>query len=305
MCRNWEYQIDVGRLMLDWDDLRYFTALADGGSLTAAARKLKVEHATVARRIAALEEKLGAQLVDRRPRRYELTAAGKRVVAHARAMESEAFAIERDLLGGGECRVVDLVVSAPPLLVRLVASHLGQLRASHPDIRISLLGETRNVSLSRREADIAVRLARPADQSLVIRKVGALCYRLYGSPAYLAAHRAPNYEFIAFDESLDDLPQQIWLKEQMARDRNGEKPIALRSNDLGAQAEAAAAGIGLAALPHFIAKALGLKAAGPHQLTFHRDIWLTYHRDLKRNPAVKAVAAFLAGCMPMEKAGPS
>ncbi|WP_374309760.1 LysR family transcriptional regulator [Dongia sp.] len=290
--------------MLDWDDLRYFMALADGGGLAAASRKLKVEHATVARRIAALEEKLGAQLVDRRPRRYELTEAGRRVVAHARAMETEAFAIERDLLGGADSRVVDLAVSAPPLLARLAARHLGRLRASHPDIRLTLLGETRNVSLLRREADLALRLARPTDQSLVIRKVGALCYRLYGSAAYLAATRAPDYAFIAFDESLDDLPQQVWLKEQMAGFQNGDRQVALRSNDLGTQAEAAAAGIGLAVLPHFIAAALGLKAAGPRQLSFQRDIWLTYHRDLQKNPSVKAAATFLAGCMPMEK-GPA
>jgi DNA-binding transcriptional LysR family regulator len=290
--------------MLDWDDLRYFTALADGGSLAAAARKLKVEHATVARRIAALEEKLGAQLVDRRPRRYDLTEAGRHVVAHARAMETEAFAIERGLLGGAEARVVDLAVSAPPLLARLAARHLGKLRSSHPDIRLTLLGETRNVSLLRREADLALRLARPTDQSLVIRKVGALCYRLYGSPAYLAATRVPDYAYIAFDESLDDLPQQIWLKEQMAKSQNSDRQIALRSNDLGTQAEAAAAGIGLAVLPHFIAATLGLKAAGPRPLCFQRDIWLTYHRDLQKNTSVKAAATFLAGCMPTEK-GPA
>ena len=290
--------------MLDWDDLRYFMALADGGSLAAAARRLKVEHATVARRIAALEEKLGAQLVDRRPRRYELTEAGRRVVAHARTMETEAFAIERALLGGAESRVVDLAVSAPPLLARLVARHLVKLRTDHPDIRLTLLGETRNVSLLRREADLALRLARPTDQSLIIRKVGALCYRLYGSAAYLTATRAADYSFIAFDESLDDLPQQIWLKEQMAKFQSDGRQIALRSNDLGTQAEAAAAGIGLAVLPHFIAGALGLKSAGPRQLSFQRDIWLTYHRDLQKNPSVKAAAAFLTGCMPTEK-GPT
>jgi DNA-binding transcriptional LysR family regulator len=288
--------------MLNWDDLRYFMALADGGSLSAAARRLRVEHATIARRIAALEEKLAAALVDRRGRRYALTEFGERVAAHARAMEAEAFAIERNLLAGIEGRRIDLAVSAPPLLARLVAEKLGQLRREQPDLRLTLQGETRSVSLQRREADLALRLARPVDDSLVIRKVGALCYRLYGSAEYLARHKAGTFEFIAFDESLDDLPQQLWLKQQMGKDADWESRIVLKSNDLGVQAAAAASGLGLAVLPLFAARAHRLKPADPRGPVFQRDIWLTFHRDLRRTQAVKAAAAFLATAMPQEKA---
>lgn len=281
--------------MLDWDDLRYFMALADSGSLAAAARKLGVEHATVARRVAALEEQLGVALVDRRTRRTELTEAGRKVAARTRTMEGAAFAIERDLLGNGPAETIDLAVSAPPQLAVLVARRLAAFRGSQPALRLTLLGETRNVSLQRREADIALRLFRPEDYGLVIRKVGTLCYRLYGSAAYLAKRRGDDHDFIGFDEGLGDLPQQVWLKAQM-----GDKPMVLRSNDLRVQAEAAAAGIGLAVLPAFAAKAHHLKPADPKAPVFLRDIWLTFHRDLQKNAAVKATAAFLADCMPRE-----
>ncbi|MDY0871512.1 LysR family transcriptional regulator [Dongia rigui] len=285
----------TGGLMLDWDDLRYFMALADSGSLAAAARKLGVEHATVARRVAALEDRLGTALVDRRTRRTQLTEAGRKVASRTRAMEDEAFAIERDLLGNGPEAAIELAVSAPPQLAVLVARRLVAFQSVQPTLRLTLLGQTRNVSLQRREADIALRLFRPQDDGLIIRKVGTLCYRLYGSSAYLSAHRQSDRDFIGFDEGLDDLPQQVWLKAQM-----GDKPMVLRSNDLGVQAEAAAAGIGLAVLPAFAAKAHQLKAADPKAPVFMRDIWLTFHRDLQKNAAVKATAAFLATCMPQE-----
>jgi len=291
---------DLGRAdpILDWDDLRYFMALADSGSLAAAARKLGVEHATVGRRVAVLEEKLGVPLVDRRSRRTELTEAGRSVAARARAMEGEAFAIARDLLGAGRAKAVELAVSAPPQLAVLIARRMPGFRTGHPDVHLSLLGETRNVSLQRREADIALRLFRPEDDGLVIRKVGTLCYRIYGAAAYLTSHQGGDHDFIGFDESLDDLPQQAWLKAQM-----GNRPMILRSNDLGVQIEAAAAGIGLAVLPQFAARASNLKPLDPKAPIFTRDIWLTFHRDLQKNAAVKATAAFLAECMPNEKAG--
>jgi len=291
-------QAGKGDTALDWDDLRYFMALADGGSLAAAARKLGVEHATVARRVAALEEKLGAALVDRRSRRTELTEAGRHVAARARVMEGEAFAIARDLLGATRAKTIELAVSAPPQLAVLVARRLAGFRAAQPNLYLTLLGEARNVSLARREADIALRLFRPEDDGLIIRKVGTLCYRVYGSAAYLAAQRSGDHALVGFDEGLDDLPQQVWLKSQM-----GDQPMVLRSNDLGVQTEAVAAGLGLAALPTFAAKAHQLKPFDPKAPIFIRDIWLTFHRDLQKNAAVKTTAAFLAGCMPQEKVG--
>lgn len=275
--------------MLKWDDLRHFAALADEGSLSAAARRLGIEHVTVARRVAALEEATGMRLVDRRSGRYTLTPEGERVAEHARRMEGEALSLERALRGRSGDMATEVAVSAPPVIAaRLIAPKLGELRAAYPALRLHLRGDNHRVSLPRREADIAIRLSRPEDASLVIRKVGTLTYGLYASAAYLAG-AAERRDYIAFDESLDFVPQQTWLKKIV-----GDADIAFRTNDMALQAIAAAAGLGVAALPDFLARAEGLQKAGEERFT--REAWLTYHGDLRGNPAIAAVAAFLAGC---------
>lgn len=279
--------------MLDWDDLRYFVALADHGSLSAAARALKVDHATVARRVAALEEKSGLRLFDRRARRYLLTGQGQRIAEHARRMEAEVFALERGLIEAAGEEPVEISVSAPPVLAAsLIAPRLPAFYAAHAHIRLHLGAEARNVSLTRREADIAVRLSRPSDPQLVIRKAGQVCYRLYGAPAYLRSREPADYGFIAFDELLDDTPQQAWLKQMAA-----ERAIVLRTNDLGLQCAAAAAGAGLAVLPDFAAAAAGLQAIGGDTDEVRRDAYITYHEDLRGSAPIAATVSFLAECV--------
>lgn len=285
--------------MFDWDDLRHFTALIDDGSLSAAARSLRVEHATVARRIAALEECMGVKLVDRRRGRYVLTAEGERIANHARRMQAEAMDIERALRLGRDDADTELSVSAPPLLVtHVVAPHLPVLRQSHPRLRLRLIGETRNVSLTRGEADIVLRLTRPSDTTLVARRIGVITYKLYASKDYLAARPPDEFEFIAWDESLDGAPHQVWLKAIA-----GERPTVLRSNDLAIQCAAVQAGVGVAALPTFVGDAAGLERADPGDRLHTRDIWLAFHRDLRGSAAVAAVAAFLAECVQPRRGG--
>lgn len=277
--------------MLDWDDLRHFTALADAGTLSAAARRLRVEHATVARRVAALEAATGAKLVDRRSGRYVLTEAGQRVAEHARRMEDEAFALERALQGSRETVAGTVSVSAPPLFASmLLAPRLVDLRRRHPQLHLRLLGEARTVSLSRGEADVVLRVGRPADPTLVVRLAGSLAYGLFAAPGYAEATPAADVAFIAFDESLDHLPQQVLLLEEA-----GERPVVLRSNDLGIQMAAAQGGAGVVALPAFAAVQAGLVPVSPRRLT--RDLWLAYHQDLRGSAAVAAMVGFLVDCV--------
>jgi len=279
--------------MFAWDDLRHFIALADEGSLSAAARRLKVEHATVARRVAALEAATGVKLVDRRSGRYALTPDGERVAANARRMEAEAFAIERTVRARQDDLSGEVSVSAPPAMAsHMIAPRLLRFRQSYPGLRLRLLGESRTVSLLRREADLALRLSRPSDASLIARKVGIIPYRLYASPDYLASRREEDFEFIAFDESLDEAPHQVWLKS-----RAGNRPIVFRTNDMAIQSAAAAAQIGIAALPAFIGEAGTLQRVDPDDRAISRDLWLTFHRDLRDNAAVAAVAGFLVECV--------
>jgi DNA-binding transcriptional LysR family regulator len=281
--------------MFDWEDLRYFVAFSQEQSLAKAARHLKVDHATVARRIASLEQSLELKLVDRRPRAYVLTADGERIAERGKRMQEESFAVERMSIGGQDVVSGEVVVSAPPSMANsVIAPHLGRLRAQHPAVYVRLIADTRNVSLIRREADIAVRLSRPTEVDLVARKVATIRFALYASPAYLASHVPEDYEFIGYDDSMDGSAQQIWLDAQA-----GSRPVVLRSNSLDVQASAARAGVGVATLPYFLGdwdESLSSVEETGEPLT--REVWLSIHNDLRHAPAIRSVMQFIASCFP-------
>ncbi|MFM0221311.1 LysR family transcriptional regulator [Paraburkholderia dipogonis] len=281
--------------MFDWEDLRYFVAFSQEESLAKAARQLKVDHATVARRIASLEQALELKLVDRRPRAYVLTTDGERIAERGKRMQAESFAVERMSIAGQEVVSGEVVISAPPSMASsVIAPHLGKLRAQHPAVHVRLIADTRNVSLIRREADIAVRLSRPAEADLVARKIAVIPFALYASPDYLASHVATDYEFIGYDDSMDGTVQQMWLDAQA-----NSRPVVFRSNSLDVQVSAARAGVGVAALPYFLGdwdESLSLVESTGEPLT--REVWLSIHNDLRHAPAIRSVMQFIANCFP-------
>jgi DNA-binding transcriptional LysR family regulator len=280
--------------MLDWNDLHHFVVLAREGTLSAAARTLRVDHATVARRVAALEAATALKLVDRRARNYALTEDGRRIAATAAAMEEAAFAVERAMQAAAPGIRGEVAISAPPSLANaLVAPRLVHLKREHPGIFIKLIGEKRSASLSRREADLALRLSRPTEPGLFARRIGHFGFSLYGAPSYLKETPPHAFSFIAYDESMQNVPQQQWL-EAVADGRE----IVMRSDDLENQAAAARAGLGLATLPHFLGDGdPRLERYQSRQKEVGRDLWLVVHRDLRRAPAVRAVMAFLVDCL--------
>jgi DNA-binding transcriptional LysR family regulator len=280
--------------MLGWDDLRHFVVLAREGTLSAAARVLGVDHVTVARRVAALEAATALKLVDRRARSYTLTDDGRRIAKAAAAMEEAAFAVERAVQGARPGIGGEVTISAPPSLANaLIAPRLIELRRQHPGITIKLIGEKRSASLHRREADLALRLSRPSEPGLITRKIGRFGFSLYGAPTYLKETPPQAFAFIAYDASMDDAPQQQWLKAIA-----GNRDIVLRTSDLENQAAAARAGVGLAALPHFLGDGdPRLARYQTNQKQVGRDVWLVVHRDLRRANAVRAVMEFLASCL--------
>ncbi len=280
--------------MFDWEDLRHFAALARDGSLSAAARRLGVDHVTVARRVAALEAALGLKLVDRRPRATALTADGARIAALAEGMATAAEAIARAVRAAQPGIAGQVTVSAPPALASsLLAPRLDRLAARHPGLQLRLIGEKRTASLARGEADVALRLSRPTEPSLVARRIGRFGFALYAAPGYLAARTPDAYGFIAYDESADELPQQRWLASIV-----GSRPIVLRTSELEAQRAAARAGLGVALLPRFMADGEpGLAPVDAAGALPEREAWLVVHADLQHAPAVRAVMAFLAECM--------
>lgn len=271
---------------MDWGDLRFFFEFAQRGSLSAAAQTLGVDHSTVARRIEALEQHLGLRLVDRLPRSYHMTAAGERVLELALQVEAGILDIERFARGADQLPQGVVRVSGPPSITsHFFAPRMLALRKRYPDLQIELIGEPREVSLSRREADLALRLFRPREKDLIARQVATVGFGLYGSTDYLATRERDTWEYLGYDESLEHVPQQRWLKTLIA-----DRPLALLTNDLTTLLTAVRAGGGLAALPHILAhddQSLKLVATEIPPPT--RDLWLLFHRDLGRSPRVRAV----------------
>lgn len=279
--------------MFDWEDLRYFTVFAQEKSLSAAARKLGVDHATVARRIAAIEAALQLKLVERRPRSYFLTADGERIAELGARMQAESFSVQRLAVAGQRGFAGDVKVSAPPVMTALlIAPHLARLHSLHPDLRVHLSADTRNVSLVRREAEIAIRLSRPVDDELVVRKLGVVSFSLYGAAGY-ANHPPQMRSFIAYDTSMEGSAQQEWLHLQ-----RGAAPVVMQSNDLEIQAVAARSGLGIAALPDFVGRKSEQLVRFPHQgQPLEREVWIAVHADLRKSQKILAVMKFLTECL--------
>lgn len=275
---------------LDWDDLRVFLELARAGSLSAAARSLRLSHATVGRRLAALEATLGRSLMERRPEGYVLTAEGESVRTLAEAIDERAQAIRRregDAAGlTGTVRLTMTQALADIFLI----PRLGRLRADNPGLDLEIIVDNRTLSLARREADLAIRLARPQRGDLVARRLATLGYGLYAAPD------APD-TLIAYDESMAELPEALWL------DRHGGgRRVAFRSNSVQGQLAAAVAGFGTAFLPCMLADGVpGLERCPLPGPPLTREAWLLVHRDRREVPRVRAVIEHLVAVFTAEK----
>lgn len=276
---------------IDWDDLRHFLALAQAGTFLGAARQIGVEHATISRRIAALEKDLGRKLVDRRGRRIVLTDDGEQVARHAALVAQQMAVIEQ--LGRASATEMrgHVRISAPPALSSvLLAKPVAAIRREHPGIEITLVGEKRLASLNRREADIAVRMSRPEDGDYAIAKIGEMAFHLYASKAYLETVAEAQWTFIGYDEGMNASPQQLRLFELAAC-----RPIAIRSSVLEFQAAAARLGGGVVLLPDFAVSDADDLQRIEDENPLRREVWLVVHAEIKDVPAIRVVMEALKG----------
>ncbi|HTU66672.1 MAG TPA: LysR family transcriptional regulator [Steroidobacteraceae bacterium] len=275
---------------LDWEDVRFFAALARHGTLASTARNLKVTHATVARRLANLESTLGQPLFARQREGFRLNAAGAAALGEAAQMELAASALHaaRDDSGSvsGQVRVTIARVFADGFL----AERLGALTQRHPGLEIEVVATSRNLSLARREAEIALRLARPAAGELVARRVATLDYGFYAAPEYKQRiDCAEPPAFITFDDASEHVPEATWARKFLTG-----RHVALRANSQSAQAAAARGGAGVALLPGLLARSLG----GLERVEFDvappsRELWLLMRPDVARLARVRIVADHL------------
>lgn len=286
---------------MDWNDLRYFLAVIDGGSLSAAAKRLNVSQPTMGRRMAALESRLGTRLFERRGRGYVLTAEGENLAGSVRRMEDEALAAERRLGGRDSSLAGTVRLSATEGIGALwLPPRLSRFTAGYPDIRLELILDNTAVNLSRREADVAIRMQNEPGRlswqdALIGRNLGRLRIGLYASPDYLAAHGTPRavadlkrHAAVGLAGFLVGASYNQWLLDAGARQ-------ALSTNSLLAQLNAVRAGFGIAAMASaLIDDDMGLVPLMPDLALPAPDVWLLYHADMKHAARIRAVVDFLA-----------
>lgn len=283
---------------LDWEDLRYFVALARCGTLSAAARGMRVNHATVARRVTSLETRLGRVLFDRRADGYALTAEGKAVLGPVHLMDEAALSILNRLDAGTDLSGPVRLAAGRVLAERFLIPRLGQFRERYPAIDLEVIGGSRVVSLARREADIALRSGSPKDSELIARRVARITFGLYASPGYRDRLKTGDTPaFVGFDEESDFIAEAAWLSRRFSDNR-----FSFRTGSQTTQAAAARAGYGIALLPRFVAADdSGLVPVLPRERVPERDVWLLIRRDLTKVPRIRVVADYLVEIFRQER----
>ncbi|PWW43622.1 LysR family transcriptional regulator [Melaminivora alkalimesophila] len=284
---------------MDWDNLRFFLELARAGTLAAAARRMGVEHTTVARRIEKLERQVGGALFARDAAGHRLTEAGRQLLPAVEAMEAAVLGMERgapaNTAQSGLAGLVRVGVTEG-FGTLVLAPQLAQLTRQHPRLSIDLLAVPRMLQLSRREADIVISLERPQRGSVIVTKLADYALHLYGQREYLArrplvAEREDlrHHDFVSY---VDDL---LFTKELQFLDQlYPPERVALRSTSITAQYEAVRAGAGLAVLPAFLAdRDPVLARVLPREARFVRTFWMSMPAEAKHLARTQAVWAFL------------
>ena len=275
---------------MNWDDLRIFLAIAKAGTLSAAARLLKVDQATVSRRLSALEGDLNLQLVDRLPREARLTTIGREILEMALEVENKAFAVQRLALTASTERRAKVTITAPPILARhFLAPNIGHFAERYPSVQLSIFSESHIASLARLEADLALRLSPAVEDTDISRKIGRLDFALYASRDYRHSADSAAWEFIGYTDRQADFAHHRWLYEVI-----GQRRVACELTDLSNQYEAACTGVGVAGLPVFIGDADPrlVKLASDHTM-LTLDIWIAMHRDTRTDVHVRNTASVI------------
>lgn len=283
--------------MLSWDDFRFVRAIAEKGSLAGAAAALGVNHSTVFRRLAQVEQQLGSRLFERSRSGYELTPCGEEMVKLAARMAEEIVAFERtvaghDLRPSGELRIT----TNDTLLLHLLTGVLAGFRTAYPEIVIDIVVANEALNLSKRDADVAVRATDRPPDVLVGRRLCGIGWAVYAArgradPTLDPVGDAARLAWVGLADSLAQLKAARWLRKHA-----GDERIVYRINTVLGLAEAAAAGVGFAVLPCFIGEATtGVERLSPPIAELEVGLWILTHADLRHTARIRAFMDFASG----------
>jgi molybdate transport repressor ModE-like protein len=292
--RCWRRAAAQNCTMIDWDDVRYFLAVAREGSVRAAAKRLGVNHATVLRRIAQLEERLGAQMFEKLPSGYRLTAAGEEVLELANQMEASSLRLETRVLGRDQgVRGLLRVTLAPPLATHLLMPDFAEFARLHPEIEMDILSSGELVNLTNREADVAIRVVYDR-KTLPLNLHGLKGPEVYGG-VYISRDRLAAWRAGAPDPirwiviSIHGIPD--WAGQGEVRTAG----VPFRVTDAAAQIAAVRQGLGITTLPCFVGDADPLLVRLPGaDLHIYGMLWLLTQGETRKTERVRLFTEFVS-----------
>jgi DNA-binding transcriptional LysR family regulator len=280
-----------------WDDLRCFVSSVETGSFTETAKRLNLSVSTVSRRLEKLESELGLRLLNRHITGVELTAEGKIIYGNLAGPAEHFFQVERiaaTLRDGVNLEPV-VISSTEPIISEILGPRLCNLLTSNADLRLTLSVSTANVSLSKREADIAIRLNRPEHANLMAKRLPSLKQGLYASDAYLNG-RDPsmlnfqNENFLGMDNSFGEIPEAAWFSKHGLAHR-----VILKSSSVRTLCAATIGGCGISMVPKFIAEHLDLIEIPSPPLPM-RTPYMVFHRDLRKVKRIVLARNWIVEC---------
>ncbi|MBV6304034.1 LysR family transcriptional regulator [Candidimonas humi] len=286
---------------MNWEDIRYFLAVARQGGLTPAAADLGVSPATVSRRVEALERDSGMALFLRRQSGYVLTDEGQSMFEAAQGVEQAMLGFERRAQRVGEpgrWTGCTRLATSDALASHVIAPRLGDFLERHPGLQVELVTGIQAVNLSRRDADMALRMAPPsADEEgeYIAQRLPDLQFAAYAARAL--ARRGSDWRelpYVSWPDSLSHIAMAKWM-----RATYGAAQPPLLTNSVGTQYQAARYGVGVAVLPVFMADEDPLlQRVEPGHLACVRPLWLMHHRDLRSSRRIVAMKEFILGLFP-------
>lgn len=276
---------------IKWDDLQFILAVAERGSLSAAARELGVNHATVLRRVSSFENAYQVKLFERRATGYVLTAESRHVLTSLRDIESSVEELERSIKGLGspfEGRI--RITSTDTFCQLILMKHICRLQSEYPDIEIDLSSTNSRVNLAQLDADITIRPAVQLSDDLIGEAVCGLAFKVYGTPSYLRKNQSSDYgahSWLGISELLSRSPVGAW--------QNATIPdsIVFRADSFLTLRDAAECGLGLSLMPCFVGDLSDiLIPARQFPVSLDTAVWVAAHKDMADSPRMRSLLSW-------------